>query len=168
MSKSVISEVRAQYRIGTGMMQKKVILMLLFACGTAQNAHAGGWACTIEEARGYERDLVRDEWVVMPIKKPYRAKYVIKKTEKGGADLPPSIRTLPHEYSVYDKPELPPLAYCGPGKMKSFVCNVEPSEYGLSVGPSYAISFDPKSLQIMAAFLSKYVSMIEIGTCFPI
>jgi hypothetical protein len=110
--------------------------------------------------------MVKGEWVVMPIKEPSRLNYVIKRTERKDADLPQSIHTLPHEYSVYDKPDVAPLAYCGPGKMKTFVCNAEPSE-GLSV-LSYAITFDPKSLQIIVAVVSKYVSMTQIGTCFPI
>jgi hypothetical protein len=139
------------------------MIALLLACGTAQ---AEGWACNLDKARGYTRDVVKDQWTAVPFTNLSGAKYVIRKTEKSDAGLPAFIRSLPHEWTVYDSPDRPPLAYCGVNKTKKFVCMPAAAEY--DIGPTYSIRFDPKSLRFMAAVISDYATMVQIGTCFPI
>jgi hypothetical protein len=157
-------------------MRKIILLALNLACGAAQNALAEGWACTIDKAAGFERDGMTDKWVMRTFKPS--SKYVIKKTEKSDLDREPDpfVSTLPHEWAVHDNLGPLPVAYCGVNEvMKQFVCSAPLGDYELLGGPSFLISFDPKSLRFMAIFAGGYAnanlaptSMIQIGSCFPI
>ncbi len=139
-----------------------VMLALLFACGVAQ---ADGWACPVTAASGGLRSVKTNEWLETP-KSMFRTEsYVIKKTSTPDSTLPVFVRALPHEWSIYNKVDLPPLAFCGKSESANFVCVAGTPDQD---NTTYSFLFDPAKLEIMATAISPYFWIVQMGKCIPI